>query len=403
MADNSVFATPYERQKILGGVFRALGIKRTNFLQSFFTEAPPTNSDTVNFDQEYGSKNAVASFVIPTADVTPVKLPVFGHKEFRFAYSKGAIDSDSFADLNSRQMGQDFGQVNIEANAAARFAWKTAKVETRFENLFELCCASLLTYGGYQAVGEQFPLMIYDYNRGKATLASELKGADKLSLIPSVNLTASAVTFPWGGTALPVVVTDSGAPSYTQGEKAWTKALVTAGTAHPVEDITLAVQTCNERQTAKAIIISSDVYPVLEFDVTTNYATAADRTKDVSNTVKLVVTPQLETVKGLTFRRMWTFENGTELPIYTYNGVYHDPTTGVESKFLPAGWFFVLPDSGGIKVHGRIMHPDAGWQAMPRYLHYWKNGKTGLEEWEIHTSFLFGHTDIDAVVAWKVA
>lgn len=402
MADTSVFATPYDRQKILAGVLKALPVKRTNFIQSFFTEMPPTNNDTVNFDQEYGTKNVIGMFVSPTIDADPVKLPTFGHKELRFAYAKEAIDSDDFAQLNSRQIGQQFGQVNIEANKAARFAWKAAKVEERFENLFEKCTAGILLYGGYEAKSEKFPQMIYDFGRTKATLGSELKGANKLSLIPSVNLTAAAVTFPWGGTALPVVATDGGV-SYTQGEKVWTNALVTAGTAHPVEDITLMVQTCNERRTASAIIMSSDVYPVFEFDVNTNYINAAKTEYLVSSTVELVVKPQLETVKGLTFRRMWMFENGTSVPIYTYNGVYNDRDTGVESKYIPNGWVIVIPDSGGIKVHGRILHPDAGWQAMPRYTHYWKNSKTGREEWEVHTSFLFGHTDIDAVVAWKVA
>ena len=137
MSDTSVFATPYDRQKILAGVLKALPVKRTVWAQSFFTESPPTNKETVNFDQEYGTKNVIGMFVSPTVDADPVKLGTFGHKELRFAYAKEAIDSDDFDILNSRQIGQDFGNVNVLANKAARFALKSALVEQRIENQFE--------------------------------------------------------------------------------------------------------------------------------------------------------------------------------------------------------------------------------------------------------------------------
>jgi len=397
------FLGPYDTEKVLSGVLRALPIKRPNFMQTFFPEIPPTNKRTLNFDQEYATKNVMGMFVEPKADVDPIRLPTFGHKELTFAYAKEGIDSDEFEELDSRQIGDPFGQVDVLKNKAARFVRKVTLAEQRFENLFELVSCSLAMYGGYKAQSEKHPLVVYDFARTVATTATQIHwdSTSLLHLIPSVNLTASAVTSPWGTTAMSVVATDGGA-GYTQGQRLWSKSLVTAGTATPVKDINLMVQTCNERATAKAIIMSNDAWDVFQFDVNTNYKDAANKTLNVSSTITLIVKPQVEVVKGLTFRCVWTLENGVTIPIYSYNGVYNDRTTGVETKYIGNGWVFVMPDTGGLKVHGRIMHPKANWNAQARWLNYWMDDKTGIEEWEIHTNFIIGHTLIDALVAWKV-
>lgn len=394
------FLNPYEAKKVLSGVLKAMPIKRPNWVQSFFRDLPPTNKKTVNFDQEYGTKNVMGQFVSPKVDADFVKLPTFGHKELVFSYSKEGIDSDEFDELDVRQLGDELGQVDIAKNKAARFIQKVALAEQRFENLFEYVGTSIWLYGGYVAKSEKHPEFIYNFGRTVATIWSQIKGANALDLIPSVNLTTAAVTAPWGGTLMPVVATNGG--DYTAGEKAWTRALVTAGTSHPVEDLTKMVQTCNERGTASAIHMSDDAYDAFNFDVTTNYKDAATTTIQTIQNVTLDVVPQLKAVKGLTFRRMWTFASGISIPIYTYNGTYNDRTTGTETKYIGSGWVVVIPDSDGVKVHGRIMHPRANWNAMPRWMNYWEHPKTGEEEWEIHTSFIMGHLNIDALVAWKV-
>jgi hypothetical protein len=397
------FLGPYDTDKILSGVLKAIPVKRPNWFQSFFPEIAPTNKSTINFDQEYATKNVMGMFVSPKADVDPIKLPTFGHKELVFSYSKEAIDSDEFEELNSRQMGDQFGQVDVRKNKAARFIRKVALAEQRFENLFEYVASSIALYGGYKASSEKHPTVIYDFGRTVVTTAAQIHwdSSTKLDLVPSVNLTASAVTSPWGTTALPVIVTDGGA-GYTQGQRTWTKTLVTAGTATPVKDLNLMVQTCNERATVKAIHMSSDAFDVFEFDVVSHYKDAADRTLYVTSPIELIVKPQLEIVKGLTFRRMWVFENGMSVPIYTYNGVYNTRDAGTETKYVGNGWVIVIPDSGGLKIHSRIMHPKANWDAQARWINYWMCDKTGAEEYEIHTNFIIGHTLIDALVAWKV-
>lgn len=396
-----MFVGPYDTKKILVGVLEALPTKRPLLMQKSFPETAPTNNTTVNFDKAYKIKNVMGMFVAPTVDADPVKLPIFGHQEYPFAYSKEDIDSDSFEELNSRQIGQQFGEVDIQRNKLERFVRKVALVEQRFENLFELVASSMALYGGYIAASEKHPTIIYDFSRHKATLASEIFGDDALQAISSVNLTASAVTAPWGVTALPVIATDGGL-GYTQGQKAWAKATIDAGTATPVEDVNKIAQTVYQQSTLKHIIMSDNAYKWFEYDVNKNYADAANQLINVQTTLERVVLPQLEDIDGLTFRRMYTFSNNLVVPIYSYNGKYNNRTTGVETSYIPSGWVLGIPDSGGFRTPGRIMHPKAGWIAQSRWINYWMDEKTGLEEWEYHTSFVTGHAKINTLVAWKV-
>ena len=101
--------------------------------------------------------------------------------------------------------------------------------------------------------------------------------------------------------------------------------------------------------------------------------------------------------------RAYPLDNGITINIYTYNAVYHDRVTGAETAYIGSGWVIAIPPANnGLKVYGRIMHPRANYAAMPRWVNYWMNEKTGVEEWEYHTNFLMAHKDINSIVAWKV-
>ena len=400
-----VFATPYTAGKILSGVLKALNDgqpKRPNWLQSFYPAPQTTELTTVNFDQQFATRNVMGLFALPNADVEPVSLPNYGHKELAFSYAKEGFVSDDFEVLNQRQLGQQFGQVDVLANKALRFNTKAAQVEQRFENLFEKVSAEILLYGGYGAVSEKYPLYVYDFGRTTATIWSDIKGDNALPLVPAANLTISAVTAPWNSsqTILPVIPTSG--VDYTAGEKAWTKALVDAGTATPYLDVVKMIQTCNEWDRAVAIHMSQDAYDVFNYDVNKNYAPAAETTTLTLLNIQRDILPRLDTVDGLHFQRTINVGGGVTLPIYSYKAIYHDRTTAARTQYIGAGWVNVIPSGGYVKVHGRIMHPKAQWAAMPRWMNYWVNPKTGVEEWEWHTNFVQGSTNINAMVSWKV-
>lgn len=409
MADLT-FATPYQANKILAGVVKALnnGVpKRPNWFSSFYptdTAAQLIDAKTLNFDQQKAQNNLMGVFADPKADVNPVALETFGHKEVYFSYAKEFVtDGDEDEDtLDSRQLGQQFGQNDLMANYALRLNLKFMRAEQRFQNLQEKVACDIALYGGYSSKSEYHHNEVYDFGRTKATVWSEIKGASALDLIPSVNLTASAVTAPWDSsrTILPVIPTSGG--DYTQGEKKWTTALVDAGTATPYLDVVKAVQTCAEWDTPAAIHMSGDAYTVFNYDIEKNYKAAAETTTNVILRIERDILPRLQVIDGLTFQRMITLGNGISLPIYTYKAKYNDRSTGTSTSYVGNGWLNVIPSGGYVKAYGRIRHPKAQFMPMPRWMNNWSDEKTGLKNWEWHSNFVMASLNINALVAWKV-
>jgi hypothetical protein len=395
------FLSPYQTGKVLEGVIAALPKVRPNFLQlSMFSGWTTRNTKTVNFDKEFAVKNVVAEFVTPRADTTPVQLGNFGTTELYFAYSKESWGDDDFEVLDTRQLGDDFNTIpNLMSIQARRLVEKATIAEERFENLFELCSAHIAMYGAYAAKGEKHPTMLYNFGR---TVISTKATLD-LDVVPSVNLTVTAVTAPWDSTVtiLPVVPTSGG---FTAGDKAWTNAHVTAGSATPVADVAKILQTATRwGGRTKALIMQDDAYSVFNFDVNTNFKDNASTTIATIVSNALDLGSRMVEVDGLTFRRFWQADNGVTVPIYSYNAIYNDRDTGAETAYIGDGWVIAIPDTSNfVKIYGRIQHKAAKYMAMPRFIHRWMNEKSASEEFEEHTSFLLASTRINSLVAWKV-
>jgi hypothetical protein len=162
------------------------------------------------------------------------------------------------------------------------------------------------------------------------------------------------------------------------------------------------VQTADEWDRATAIHMSQDAYEMFNYDIEKNYKEAANTETLTLLQIQRDILPRLDTVDSLHFQRTINFGNGRILPIYTYKAVYHDRNTGERKRYIGDGWVNVIPSSGFVKIHGRIMHSKANWMAMPRWMNYWMNPKTGQEEWEFHTSFVMGNLNINGFVTWKV-
>lgn len=397
------FLSPYAASKYLEGVIEALPKIRGTLLQE--TVVPGfvlRNARSVNLDEEFAIKNTTAMFASPKADVTPIQLGDFSTKELYFAYAKeGWDDADTLETLDQRQLGDQFGTVNIQANIARRLLEKGVIAEQRMQNLFEKTLANMILYSGYEAYSEKHPRVRYDFGRNVTTTAAQLNSTS--SLISSVNLTTSAVTAPWDSsvTILPVVATAGG---FTAGDKAWTRALVTAGKATPVADLRRMYETSARWGATPAYYLMSDnAYDAFAFDVTANYSKEADLTLITTARNALPVQVDVMNIDGLTQRTSWTFANGATVPIYTYNAKLNDRTTGVEESIIGSGWVVGIPASSyGLKVYGRISHPKAGYAALPRFINNWMDDKAGINEYEMHTNFLVAHKKINAVTSWKV-
>ena len=397
------FLSPYGASKYLEGVIEALPKIRGTLLQdSVVPGFILRNANSVNLDEEFAVKNTTAMFASPKADVTPIQLGDFSTKELYFAYAKeGWDDNDPIETLEQRQLGDQFGQVNLQANKARRLVEKAAIAEQRFQNLFEKTLSHMVLYAGYEAFSEKHPKVRYDFGRNVTTTYAQLSSTT--SLISSVNLTTSAVTAPWDSstTVLPVVATSGG---FTAGDKAWTRALVTAGKATPVNDLRRMYETSARWGATPAYyIMSDDAYDAFAFDVTTNYSKEADLSLRTAANNTLNIQSDVKNIDGLTQRTSWTFNNGATVPIFTYNAILNNRTTGAEEAIIGSGWVVGIPASSyGLKVYGRILHPKAGYYAMPRFINNWMDDKAGTNEYEMHTNFLVAHKKINALTSWKV-
>jgi hypothetical protein len=375
----SEFMTPYEMGKVLEGVIPANKVARPNFLQTWFANTKYSLSKTVNFDKEFETNNTVAMYVAPTVDAPIIKLQGHGSKYLEFAYVKEGLTSPDWEEIDQRQLGQQFGQVDVMANWLANLRKKAAIVEANIENLFELNAANLMLNGSHTASSPYHETVLYDFNRTVVTTdAGYLAG-----IVPEIDLT----TLNGNGGA---------------GKRAWDS---TGGTKAPTpyQDLIKACNTVRRRGMVSAVILSNDAWEYLEADITANYATAANLSIAVDNRIQLHVLPVVEKYEDLNFRRTLSLGDGTYVDIFTYGAIYHDRTTGVKTPYIGNGKMLVLPSKDkGIRVYGRIMHPDAGYEALPRYINTWKVDKTGKMESEIHLNYLLGHTDIDTLVSWTV-
>lgn len=396
------FLSPYAASKYLEGVIEALPkIRGTLFQDTLVPGYITRETRSVNLDEEFAVKNTTAMFVDAKADVTPVQLGDFGTKELYFAYTKEGWGDDEFDVLDQRQLGDQFGQVNVLANKARRLVEKAAIAEQRIQNLFEKTLSHMALYGKYEAFSQKHPKVWYDFGRNVTTTGAALLASN--SIVSQVNLTTSAVTAPWDSsiTTHPVLAT---AGSYTSGEKAWTKTLVTAGTATPVKDLTKIYESAKRWGGAPAyFMIQDSAYEAFNFDISENYAVQADKT--MSSLVNVTLDPGFipKNIDGLTLRRYWDFGNGDIIPIYSYNAVLNNRITGAEEAIVPDGFVLAVPSSQhGLKIYGRIKHPRANYSAMPRFINRWMDEKTAVEEYELHCNFLIAHRKINSVISWKV-
>lgn len=375
------FMSPYQVQKILSGVVPANKTVRTNWLQSFFVKDQRTsNNDTVNFDFEFQTKNTIGMFASPDADVTPIQLSSFGTAELRFSYAKEGLNSPEYEEISTRRLGQQFGEVNDPmANEAADLQAKLAIAEQRFENHNEWIASKIITTAGYTAESEKHPKVVYSFGRKIVTTDADYVAG----YVPQIDLTTLNGN---GGV----------------GKRAWGSSGGTKAPT-PVKDLVKMANTAFRRNSGtNTVVMSGDAYELFEADLLANYKDASTLTQSVILRVEQKILPMVEQYQGLNYRRSYPLGNGKIVDIYTYDGVYHDRKTGVETKFFPDGYVAFLPNQGGLYIAGRIKHPRALYAAMPRWINYWENSKSGKKEWEVHRNFIIGHVDINSLVCWKV-
>jgi hypothetical protein len=390
--DQLVFWDSEGIRKFLDGVIRtqALKISTQNFLQSNLGDVNTTLSDTVNFDIEKARKNIMGHYAAPKADVRGIELPTFGHKEFRFTYSKEFIGDSEYVEARQRRLGQL--DIDVMANMAADLQEKTAIAMNCFTNLKELGIRDIIYKGTHTATSEYHPTMTWDFGRNTIIDGTTYLAALKSHTAYSVDFTNASFTDNGGAT-----------------KRCWD---VTGGTVAPTpyKDIISAAKAQKRKLGGRLgiCIISEDALEYLERDLQANYAEASKTTTMVLANIEQKILPAAAKFEGLEFRRALPITDGSGSPtgylnVYTYAAWYHERKTGVLKQLIPNGWFAILPPPEyGIIRYGKIMHRKAEFQAQQYFINTWENQKEGTRNSEIHSSWVLGYPDIDVVCAWKV-
>ena len=382
MADltNADFMSPYEVQKYLSGVIKGNTSPSQTWLQDKFGNRDVTEEPTFNVDREADQKNVMGQYVHPKADAGYIQLPDFGTQEMRFAYAKEGIQSDDFISLNQRQLGDAFGQIDVNSNDARNLAKKLSNALAAFANLKEAAARDILIYGTHTATSPKFAPVAWNFNRTVVTTdAAYLTG-----IVPQIDLTTLNGN---GGV----------------GKRAWGS---TGGTAvpTPVKDLIKIVNTARRRGLPiDSILMSGNAYEAFEADIIANYTKAYDMTQLVEARIVAQILPKVEKYQTLNFRRSFPVGDGTYVDIYTYDAVYNDRITGVQTKYVPDGYVVSIPSPNNQLIrYGRILHRKARWGAMPIWVNTWTDSKTGEIEQELHTSYVMAPWDVNSVVSWKV-
>lgn len=434
------FQTPYGAQKRIEGYVKGNSIKRPLAFKPFFGDINTTWSDTVNLDIEANQRNLMGQFADPEFDVYRVQLPRMGTKEFAFAYSKEGVGSPNYSEISQRMLAEQPGAVTLDKVRLARAVAENMQTQfrlayERFENLFELSRANILLYGNWSTTaitnsGQHRPVA-WDMNRDILINPGQqvLPSANAAALTTVTAISSGANTQPlrdknWQSVIgqnqdrIPQVdLTTLAANTSTAifGGASWDAydavngAAISAGaishSVSPVAHLNRMLEIAAHRAGTEAIFMSDDAYSWLVHDLNTNYKDAANRFYDIEadRRIALDVMPYVKQIEGLVLRRVWNAQGISPVPIYTYSGVYHDRETGIKTPFMPNGYVLLVPPSayGSIRF-GKIQHIGAMWAAQQYWINAWKNDKTKIEQFEIHTNFVVYHTDPNSVISWKV-
>lgn len=405
--------TTFGPRKEIQGYIQGDVQKRPLAFKPFFGDIKTTWEDTVTYDVEGAKRNLMGKFTQSDIDVYRVQLPNFETKDLRFAYSKEAVGSPNYNEINQRMLGEGFNNVTLDSARLGRAVAENMREQfvlayERFENLYELARANILINGTFDTslstVNGEHKRVLWDMGRTKLTNGTTNDQTERNAnvayinsdIVPEVDLTTL-----WANTSTAV----AGGLSWDSKDASNSNAAVTPVTAvSPVKHLNRMLEIANFRAGTAAIFIADDAYSWLVKDINTNYKDAAYTLyRLLDPVVDLEVMPYVKEIEGLTFRRMWNAGGGVMVPMYTYNGKYNARDTGTKTAYFPDGRVLLVPaaNKGAIRF-GKIDHIKAMWAAMQFWVNSWKGEKSGIENFEIHTNFVVYHTDINSVVSWKV-
>lgn len=364
---------------------RGTTLPKTRFLQSFFGDVNTTEDLSIAMDIEANRRNMVAEWVHPEGVPNEYKLPRSGFREYGFGYIKTMVTNNLSPNF-ARRLGELIGKGG-DPNRLDEFQeQQMIALDSRF-NRFELTARDLIFNGTYTAEGEKHPAIKFDFPKVTAATSAQYQGNSAIAW-SKVDLT----TLNHNGGVGKAVWSDSGNNSGTK-------------IVDVLTDLSIWHKHFRDRHDGWAsLIMSSNTFATFENNIQTVRADAKDLTKYVlaEDRIYAQFQPKLIPFKAVGLMRVVTI-NGVQVPIYVYDGVYTDVTTGIETKFVPDGYVIGMPDSSNQVIrYGRIMHYLAQWKAMPLWVQEYREPRTGAYEQTFHTSIFMGVKNPDAIMVCKV-
>ena len=375
------FATPYELNEIYGTLVDRDYPTPTE-LQSNFGIMQPFETETINLDK-IAPDLRIGMFVAPDVQAKPTVARGYQTKVYYPAYWKDKATVD-FRNIRARRVGE---QISVPTSNAGKIAASLqdsmSLMKTKRDRLLEWIASQILLYGSYVATSERHPSVLVDLEPNIATDAASLNGGKA----NRANLTATAVTLPTGGT-LPVI-NDNGA----NGKRAWGSTGGT-NTVSPIADLQQMLNAAWEP--ISKIYMSDDAWYQVTKDA--SFATVISTLITTTSSFMVDLLPRQQSKEGLKLR-------GTiaGIPIWTYNAEYQPANSTTTSKFLPAGWVVMVPDSRyGVQAYGAIQHGGADFAASEMFWNSWIEDEFGTPFIQGQSAPLLLHTKINSTVAWKV-
>ncbi|MCK5922537.1 MAG: hypothetical protein KAG66_16470, partial [Methylococcales bacterium] len=153
------------------------------------------------------------------------------------------------------------------------------------------------------------------------------------------------------------------------------------------------------------VVMSSDAYSwYLKSLMSVKYKDLRDTTMRTPQVLSASLLETMQNAGAVTHVGFVLEQSGiSPVPIFINNSTYVDRSSGVLRKYAPEGHVLAMPPkSNGLVFAARILHPLARYEAKRLWINTWTDAKTGLREWELHSSILVAPANPKAMVSWRV-
>lgn len=351
--------TIYDHKEIYGVLSEIVPFQHQ--LLTHFGNVINFDTPTIDFDK-IDDDLRVAIYVDPALSAKNLRERGFSTKTYTAPYTKqkAGITPSNIYKRAAGEPVNNFPSPSEKYNAT--LIQKATQMRIFQRRLLELTASQLLLAGTYTASSELYPVPVtVDFERNAAN---------------SYDFTSLNAN---GGV----------------GKRAWGSTGGTA-TVSPVADIEEFLDNCQEH--IETIYMADNAWA--EFKKDSKFATAISSTMTPTDIARLRLLPVQGTIQGLKYRGRLE-ANGTD--IWTFNGTYQHPVTGVITKYIPAGYVVGVPSASfGTIAYGAIQHGEAGYQSVDEFWNMWMDEEFGIPYLQFQSAPMLVHTKINSTFGIKV-